>query len=302
MKTPVARTALTAGLLMTALGCSSSQDREIAMDTARSDRAPETSAPDTSPADADTASAEVAIPMELDESVDSAWTYLAAKYDADQDGRVSPDEYDRDGGQFERLDRNRDGELTAEDYASRGGRGGMDPAMMRGMLTQRLMGRYFQMDDDADQLSLDELNEAIAEYDADGNATIDEDEFVAASASRPEPSRQERRMIRMAAGDATTWEAMLDGVDANEDEAISGDELIAFFHERDDGDLVWVLNRGRGGRGGRGGGGGSARPSGAPEGAMAPDFALQPPEGGETVTLSSFSNNLPVALIFGSYT
>jgi len=42
--------------------------------------------------------------------------------------------------------------------------------------------------------------------------------------------------------------------------------------------------------------------SGVPEGQMAPDFTLMPPEGGKTVTLSSFRRNVPVALIFGSYT
>ncbi len=68
---------------------------------------------------------------------------------------------------------------------------------------------------------------------------------------------------------------------------------------------------GRGGMGGGPGGGpgggdeseGYVEPTdGAMLGDMAPDFALQPPNGGETVTLSSFRDNLPVALIFGSYT
>lgn len=260
---------LTAGVLAVAAGCSSSRDAEMA----------------------------VAAPMELDESVDSAWTYLSGKYDADGDGRITAEEYDRDGGEFDRLDRDRDGELTEEDYADRGGFGGMDPAMMRGMVTQRLMARYFQADDDPDQLSLDELNESIATYDADGNGSIDEAEFEAASAEAPEPSRQEQRMMRMAMGDKTNWEAMVDGVDTDADGAVGGEELVAFFNERDDGDQVWTLSRGRGG-----GSGTAGRPSGAPEGDMAPDFALQPPEGGETTALSSFRNNLPVALIFGSYT
>ncbi len=66
----------------------------------------------------------------------------------------------------------------------------------------------------------------------------------------------------------------------------------------------------RGGRGGMDGGPdggdeseGYVEPTdGAMLGDMAPDFSLQPPNGGNTITLSSFRNNLPVALIFGSYT
>ncbi len=43
--------------------------------------------------------------------------------------------------------------------------------------------------------------------------------------------------------------------------------------------------------------------SGPKVGTVAPDFTLSPPDGGPAVTLSSFRDrNLPVALIFGSYT
>ena len=45
-----------------------------------------------------------------------------------------------------------------------------------------------------------------------------------------------------------------------------------------------------------------AAPSGAPEGAVAPDFTLSSPDGAETVTLSDFAGVKPVALVFGSYT
>ena len=38
------------------------------------------------------------------------------------------------------------------------------------------------------------------------------------------------------------------------------------------------------------------------EGRPAPDFTLQRKDGGEPVTLSSFCNVKPVALVFGSYT
>jgi hypothetical protein len=37
-------------------------------------------------------------------------------------------------------------------------------------------------------------------------------------------------------------------------------------------------------------------------GSLAPDFTLQPRGGGESITLSSFRDKSPVALVFGSYT
>jgi len=37
-------------------------------------------------------------------------------------------------------------------------------------------------------------------------------------------------------------------------------------------------------------------------GDLAPDFTLEPRGGGPAVTLSSFRNRQPVALVFGSYT
>ena len=87
--------------------------------------------------------------------------------------------------------------------------------------------------------------------------------------------------------------------------------VVDIIHERGDrierelrhahlGDLVWSFDRSSGRRGG--GRGAGRATGGAAEGELAPDFALQPPDGGPTVMLSSFRKNLPVALIFGSYT
>jgi hypothetical protein len=44
------------------------------------------------------------------------WDWLAARYDADKDGRVSREEFRAPGEFFDRLDRNRDGVLTKEDF------------------------------------------------------------------------------------------------------------------------------------------------------------------------------------------
>lgn len=59
----------------------------------------------------------------------STWEYLAEKYDADEDGQITPEEYGRDETHFKRLDVDSDGviskaEIDERDRASRGGRGG----------------------------------------------------------------------------------------------------------------------------------------------------------------------------------
>ena len=253
------------------------------------------------------AAREEAPPMDLTGRNETIWGYLQQKYDGDNDGRITPDEYDRKGGQFDRLDRNSDGVLTDEDFAS--GRGGMHRGrMMRGMRAQGIVATYFQDDDDPQSLSLDELKRAVAAYDTDSDGTLRRSEFEARAEGRKVklPGRM-GRMMDMMMGDAEPWEVLTETVDANGDGDIAGEELVAFFKERDDGDGVWTFDRGamrgRRGRAGAGGGGGGERPmSGVPEGQMAPDFTLMPPEGGKTVTLSSFRRNVPVALIFGSYT
>jgi hypothetical protein len=55
---------------------------------------------------------------------DRAWTFIADKYDRDNDGRVSSDEYDRGAETFGRLDRNHDGFLSESDWKEAGGRRG----------------------------------------------------------------------------------------------------------------------------------------------------------------------------------
>jgi Ca2+-binding EF-hand superfamily protein len=242
----------------------------------------------------DTHPGQVAPPMSLDDTVDSTWVYLVQKYDVDGDGRIIAAEYDRQGGNFKRLDRNEDGALTAADFER-------DPDqrrnMMRGMRGQRLVAVYFQIDN-PDSLSLDELQQAIAAYDTDGDDRIDETEFLAKSEDRRvDVPGGDSRMMRRAMRDAEPWAALVIAIDIDEDGAITTAEFIAFFKARDDGDLVWSFDRSR-----RRGGRGSRPAGGADQGVMAPDFALQPPDGGPTVTLSSFRKNLPVALIFGSYT
>ena len=62
-------------------------------------------------------------------SARSTWEYLSEKYDADSDGKISPEEYGRDEAHFKRLDIDADGfiakaEIEERDRSAGGGRGG----------------------------------------------------------------------------------------------------------------------------------------------------------------------------------
>lgn len=241
-------------------------------------------------------------PMTIAEQTDSAWEYLRRRYDANEDGRIEPEEYDRAGGRFDRLDRNEDGVLTAEDFQSR--RGGADrEEMMRRMRSQQLVARYFQADENSQELPLAELERAFDAYDANHDGKVGHEEFAAVAEDRKVTIEGgNARMLEMAMQGMEPWEALVDGLDADKDGSIGRDELIEFFKSRDDGDLVWTM-RARGGGNARRGGGRQPAMTGPAEGEEAPDFTLQPPDGGDPVTLSAFrEKNLPVALIFGSYT
>ena len=48
--------------------------------------------------------------------------FLAGKYDADKDGKISSEEYDRSKENFTRFDTNKDGVLTAADWSGNSGR------------------------------------------------------------------------------------------------------------------------------------------------------------------------------------
>jgi hypothetical protein len=84
-------------------------------------------------------------------------------------------------------------------------------------------------------------------------------------------------------------------LDQDEDGSLARAEVQSFFVERAEGEGVWDFS-------GPGDDADDESMSGPAPGTMAPDFKLRPPDGGTAVRLSSFSEKLPVALIFGSYT
>lgn len=256
------------------------------------------------------------------ESVGSIFEYLAAKYDHNGDGAVDPAEYARESEGFARLDSNSDGKLTAEDFpAERWERdlGIRDmPPEMRERAGARYAARavvlaYFRADSATGDpaLSREGLEQAFARLDHDASGALDATEFARATDAVPW------------GGPGEAWEILRTAIDvpsesrpsASEDpgkaeaeagsvRATPGDGLVAL-------DEFLRYHAGMAGKDGllRGPPGVdplAAAPGlagdGPPVGSFAPDFDLEPPEGGARVRLSSWRGKRPVALIFGSYT
>ena len=247
--------------------------------------------------------------FDTEEQYDSNLSYLLEKYDGDGDGRIARSEYDRENDRFDRLDSDGDGFITDDDF-QRGGGGMM--ARMGSMRIQRVIAGYFQDDAQLSSITLDELERSYSEFDANDDEIIDRDEFAKLAPSRKvELPGGDSPMMQRMLGDIDPWDTILENVDADEDGNLARSELLAYFNENAE-DGEWVIRnpmRGHGGgRGNRQRGGGDdsqgyVEPTdGAMIGDMAPNFTLSPPDGGRTVSLSSYRNNLPVALIFGSYT
>lgn len=237
--------------------------------------------------------------LELGENVDSRFDFLLARYDTDGDRQITPQEYARDGGQFDRLDSNEDGVLNDEDFVDGGGM----RTRMEEMRSQRAVAAYFQDDDVNDRMTKIELVRSIAAYDTNRDGAISPDEFAATSPGhKVDLPGGDNPMMRRMLGDGDPYEMIVKKTDTDEDGVLGNDELLAFFADNAEED-VWVIRNPRGGRNRPRGDDADVEPTdGAMIGEMAPDFSLRPPDGGGTVTLSSFRDTLPVALIFGSYT
>lgn len=237
--------------------------------------------------------------LELGAQVDSRFDYLVERYDTDGDRVVSSEEYLREGGQFERLDRNEDGMLSEEDFAGGGA--------MNAFRSERAVAAHFQDDDVNDRMTKIELVRSIAAYDTNRDGAISPDEFATTSPGhRVELPGDDSAMMRRMLGDDDPYEMIVKHTDTDEDGILGNDELVVYFEDNAE-DGAWIIRNPMGGRNRQraddDGDGAYVEPEdGAMLGEMAPDFTIQSPDGGETVTLSSFRGNLPVALIFGSYT
>lgn len=216
--------------------------------------------------------------------------HLLELHDADGDGRISRAEYGRSDASFVRLDRSGDDVVDARDFTFTGRRLlGMRPAEARRARGRALVGWYLQSDGDAGQVTLEELEPALAAYDADGDGQVGRREFEARAEERARfgraPGLRSAGLLEPETTDP--WERLLQGVDRNEDGFLRAGELAA-FHGSVAGSGGWRLDPGA--------------EALAREGELAPDFTLPRADGEGSITLSGARHDRPVALIFGSYT
>ena len=162
-------------------------------------------------------------------------------------------------------------------------------ARMGAMYSGRaVMLTYFQPDPDATELSRDALLVSFVALDTDKSEDIDESEFACATDAQPW------------GGPGKAWPLLIVAIDApgNGDQRLGRAEVIEYHGQfaNDEG-----VVRGAPARttqvGDR-----TLASDGAPVGTEAPDFLLEPLDGGAPVALSDFKDEQPVALIFGSYT
>lgn len=215
----------------------------------------------------------------------TTWAYLAGKYDGDGDGQVTTAEYGRGEKAFANLDQDKDGKITAGDF-KRANR-------MEQFVAQVTVARYFQADENPRDLHLTELEASFAKHDTDGDGDLSTDEFAAARKAVDAASMSPVPPMPKGVDPVKSLRAV---VDTDASGSFSLAEMRAHFASRDDDDDgAWKMRPPR--RGPM-----PARPNGPAPGVDAPDFTLEPPEGGKPVTLSSFQGKQAVALIFGSYT
>jgi len=169
----------------------------------------------------------VAVTLPAEPPEGGMWEHFSRRFDENQDGQVTQEEFDRVANRFSRLDRNGDGVLTEDDF-----QGG---APHHGAMIVRLA--------DADrnhEVSADEWQQFLAELDADADGVITDDELVAFFESRrpadaPRPHREHKPRagnLLDQDGDGVLETADLDAIfaelDANGDQTLQSDEMPGF--------------------------------------------------------------------------
>jgi Ca2+-binding EF-hand superfamily protein len=217
------------------------------------------------------------------------WGFLADKYDADKNGKITPAEYGRGVDKFGGYDRDGDGQITKDDFSGgnsrrRGGRRRTATNTVSASLS-RLLAKNSDTNEDG-EVTQGEWRKVLATLDGDQDSIISPKELsgimCAALGGRTLSLRAVQRRSRH--------------IDANKDGKVQLAEMSGMFGKLDkNGDKV--ISKAELG---------STRPtrSGPPRvGEAAPDFNLPLVADKKTlVRLSRFKGKKPVALIFGSYT
>lgn len=230
-------------------------------------------------------------PLALVEASDAVFTYVADRYDGNDDGVVTRDEYDRADADFDRLDRTSDGLLTADDFAPSGRRvrgiGKVDGRRLRGV---HLVAWYLQQDLDRNRVDRAEVGDALRVYDRDGDGRVGRSEFEAIAEQRAtfgvRPAGPRAGLLEAETTDP--WGTLVVAIDGNDDGFVTAAELDAFY-TRNESDWTFAPEH-------------VVAPARSLLGLEAPDFTLPLSDRERHVTLSDFAGQRPVALIFGSYT
>ncbi|MFQ5506075.1 MAG: EF-hand domain-containing protein [Planctomycetota bacterium] len=229
------------------------------------------------------------------------WKMLVKKYDKNQDGEISRSEHGRTDAAFQSLDRDGDGVLTEEDFATGGGRRGFGGARGAGVRgggfgPARMLGRVGARGTDTDRngkISKKEWQAFAKGFDGNGDLVIDAEE-LGKKLSFGRARRSPRGGGQLGGGMSRFADMMLERLDADQDGEVQVKEIAGLFLEIDADENGSIDSKELGT---------AILPKLPVKGDPAPDFTLaMSDDPDKTVTLSSFAGKKPVALIFGSYT
>jgi hypothetical protein len=212
----------------------------------------------------------------------AVWSYLAATYDLDRDGRITPAEHRRDPGTFARLDRDEDRVLTRADFEG--------PARMDEAIGKLVLVRHLALEPGKGPPDAEGLARAFARLDVDHDGRLDRGELDRAlRASKPLPAGSPPEVPK----GVWVYDSLLALLDEDGSRDLGLSEVEAFRARL----VAEAAERPR-----RPPAAATSREEGPAVGDDAPDFTLATRDGASTLTLSEFRGRRPVALLFGSWT
>jgi len=213
----------------------------------------------------------------------AVWSYLAATYDKDGDGRIVAQEYSRSAQTFARLDRDHDEALTAADFEG--------PARMDEVIAHLVLMRHLRDPAGTGPPGSEEVAARFARLDRDKDGRLERRELEAVlAASRPLPEGGPPEVPK----GVHVYDSLLILLDRDASRDLALSEIEEF--------RARAAEKARAAQRAEGAEGSPARPRAPAVGDPAPDFTLATHDGGALATLSDYRGSKPVALIFGSWT
>ena len=216
-----------------------------------------------------------------------AFDFLLRKYDTNDDGYVSRQEYKRTEVAFRRLDRDGSGRLDGADFYQPQSADEDDSRSV----AETTLFNMFKGSERPERLDLETLRGSFVLSDSNGDGLLNMQEF--------EGSRSRREPEASAPEQADQWPSLLAIADSDQDGCLSLEECVTVF-SGGQADTVWaqisekviigpaafvdeILDR-------------------PLQGLSAPSLKLTALDSGDSVELEDLWREKPVALIFGSYT